>query len=290
LVGTITDSQDTMVKLSRRAVRLVVDTSRVELERLVRGVNSHRDGANVSHFLLERRLGAAGNVLIVPNGSANVGRVELALVGTSSSVGVGSLSINTVVLDHILEGIVHQTSVAAHVTLSSAAVNQVLLGKRDQGTSGDGMSAFNGTSRRERPAAAALTLVLDLSNNTLGPPVNVSGKGRRGNNSVSHHGDFVDLSQTLVQRVELLVGQISELVDSNSEGKVLLVGLANIIKVGLPDVEASLELFGGITLLVVLHPLGEESLVIWSFGQGEADEAQNHKGKEELSHVAEVSF
>jgi len=48
------------------------------------------------------------------------------------SVGVGSFGVDTAVVDDVLEGVVHQTTVAALVAVAARAVDEVLLGQGDE--------------------------------------------------------------------------------------------------------------------------------------------------------------
>lgn len=60
----------------------------------------------------------------------------------------------------VLESLVHQTAVATLVAVLGGAVDQLLLGQRDQATSLAEPLTFQRAGGRERPARAALTLVL----------------------------------------------------------------------------------------------------------------------------------
>jgi hypothetical protein len=55
--------------------------------------------------------------------------------------------------DDVLEGLVHETSVASLVSLGGGAINKVLLGKADESLGGTEVSTFGGASGGERPAA-----------------------------------------------------------------------------------------------------------------------------------------
>ena len=70
----------------------------------------------------------------------------------TNGVGVRSLSVDSVVLDDVLEGLGHQTTVATLVALSLAASNEVLLRKRHKVASGKSVLSLNGSSGGERPA------------------------------------------------------------------------------------------------------------------------------------------
>jgi hypothetical protein len=106
------------------------------LEACLARVDSYRCRGQIDG-LEKLRLRAASDIM----SGSNIGRIVLALVRTSSRV---------------------RTSIAAHVTLSSGAVNQVLFREGDETASSKEVSAFSRASRRERPAASTLLLVLDL--------------------------------------------------------------------------------------------------------------------------------
>jgi len=255
----ITYSQDTVVKLSGAAVGSVVDTAGVELERVVGSIDGNRDWADGGYSNLKSRFGTRLNILVSSEGRTAVGSVVLAST-ILSGVRVAGFSVNSVVVDDVLESIIHQTTVTSVVAFSLRAVNQVLLGETDKLTSVQSMSTFQGTGGRERPARAALALVLDTSNNALGPPIY-----RRGErNSVQDfrlrgNADFY-LLQTLVESVEFLVGEIGELVHSDGEAEALLVEFLNKLVVVLPDLPPVLELLVEVDFVVRPHPLDEFAL------------------------------
>jgi hypothetical protein len=93
----------------------------------------------------------------------------------SGFVWVVSLELKLVRLG-VLESVLLETTVATVVTPLEAggAVNELLLGERDEATGGEEVSTFEGTSGGESPAGTALTLILDSGDGTLGSPVNVS--------------------------------------------------------------------------------------------------------------------
>jgi len=84
-----------------------------------------------------------GNIGKAGDHGANVGRVELAGVRSSCCVWVAVFSVNSLVCDNVLEGLVHQTTIATLVSLVGGAVNEVLFGEGDQSLSGQEVSTFN---------------------------------------------------------------------------------------------------------------------------------------------------
>jgi len=121
------------------------------LEGHVGSINGNGDWA-FSNSGLESRFGSRGNVLVVGDGGSNVVSVEFAGVRSSGGVWVGSFGINSTVLDDVLEGLVHQTSIATHVSLGGGAINQILLREGNKVSGLEFVGSFDGTSGGERPA------------------------------------------------------------------------------------------------------------------------------------------
>jgi hypothetical protein len=144
------------------------------LERRVRGINGNGGRCCVDE-VLERALGSRGYIFETSDGgSAVAGRVS-ARVGSSGGVRVRGFSINSLVVDDVLESIIHETTVATFVTFGGGAINEILLREADKAASRKEVSSFSGTSGGERPARSALSLVLDPSYGSLGSPVNSGG-------------------------------------------------------------------------------------------------------------------
>jgi hypothetical protein len=101
-----------------RASRLVVNSRRVELERAVRSINGNGDRLE-GDGVEEGILGSRGNIGESGDGGSNVVSVESARVRASSGVRVRSFSINSAVLDNVLESLIHETTVATLVSLGS---------------------------------------------------------------------------------------------------------------------------------------------------------------------------
>jgi len=117
----------------------------------VGSINGNGDWS-VNNGLLESRFRSRLNISVGGDGGTNVVTVELAGVRSSGSVWVGSFGINTTVLDDVLEGLVHQSSLASHVSLGGGAVNQVLFREGNEVSSGELVGSFNGSSGGESPA------------------------------------------------------------------------------------------------------------------------------------------
>jgi len=168
--GAITNNQDTVVEVV--AAGGGEDTTRVELEGGLVGLNGDRDGAILDEgrevVLVARR---------VVDIRANRGDRRAGLASSLDTlVRVRRFGADAV-LDDVLEGIVHETAIASLVAIGRGAVHELLLRERDQGAGRDGVGALDGASGGEGPARAALTLVLDGGNGVLGAPVQ---RGRDG--------------------------------------------------------------------------------------------------------------
>mmetsp|Transcript_59217 Transcript_59217/g.95744 ORF Transcript_59217/g.95744 Transcript_59217/m.95744 type:complete len:253 (+) Transcript_59217:786-1544(+) len=121
-----------------------------------------------------------GKIAVVGNmGLLHSGLLHLAHSSCAGArvVGVELLGGDTAVLDDPLIRILHDTAIAALI-LALVALNELLLGERDEGVAGDHPGTLNGTGGGKRPAAAALALVLDVGHSTLGAPVYRGGDGR----------------------------------------------------------------------------------------------------------------
>jgi len=256
--GAVTDAQDTMIEGSARASGFVVNTAGIELEGLLRSIDGNADGTNVGRSGLESSLRARGDVGVGGKGGTTVGGIVLAIT-VFGGVGVAGFGVDTMVGDDVGEGIIHKTTVATIVTLGRRAVDEVLLGERNEGTGVDGMSTFDGASGGERPARTALTLVLYAGNDALLSPIDGSGESGGLDFDFNSFGNG-DGFQTLEDRGEFGVAQVAELVHGDGEADVLLVEFGNEVEVLFPDGITTLEFLGGVNLGVVTHPLVEDEL------------------------------
>jgi len=250
-----------VVQAAARASRLVVDTSLVELERVVAGVDGNADGLSVDGSD-EGSLRSSGNSLVAGDGGTNVGSAVVAL-SVLGGVWVRGLSVNTTVGSNVFEGAGHQTTIATLVSVRSGAVHQVLL--RDGGESSllDLADTLNGTSGGERPAATALTLVLDGCNGTRCSPVNSISYWDGGLllNSNSVDTSHVNVGSE-VDLLVLLVGEISHVGQAEDSLRVLVVPLLNVVHVPFEGVVSVEKLMGSIHSVVLVHPLSEGVLVL----------------------------
>jgi len=191
-------------------------------------------------------------------GGSRVGSV----VGTSSifsSVGIRVFSIDTSVVDDVLHGLSHQTTVATFISIRTRAINQVLLRERVELVGGDLVATFSRSSGGERPARTALSLVLNGSDGTFLGPV-PSGGGSSGIFvSLFSNGGGRDFSSKVELSV-FLVGQVSHVVHGNSVGFSRLVVFINELLVVLEDGISVLEFVVAVGLAMSLHPLNEKVL------------------------------
>jgi len=173
-------------------------------------------------------------------------------VRSSGSVWVGSLGINSSVLDDVCESLVHQTSVASHVSLGGGAINEVLLGEGDEFVVLQEPGSFNGSSGGERPARTALTLVLNSSDGSSFSPID----GGRGS---SHDIFWLTINfgdvHAIVDRNEFFASEIGEGVEGNRESTSFLVPVSDeFSRLGEDGESVSLFLHGDVHLVVFGHP------------------------------------
>jgi hypothetical protein len=140
-----------MVKNSGRASWFIINSRVVELERLVRGINGNRDDS-FSNSLSEVSFRSSSDIVVVDDISSNIVSLESASERSSGFIRVGSFSINSLVLDDVFEGTVHQSSVASLVSFRSGAINKILFRKGNKAARSLGVSSFNGSSGGESPA------------------------------------------------------------------------------------------------------------------------------------------
>jgi len=258
-VSAITNSQDTVVQVLGRAHRLIVDTRLVELEGVVGSIDGNGDGANGGNGGLQSSLRAGLDILVAGDGTTRVGSIVTASTITSS-VGVRSLGVKTLVGDDIGEGIVHQTTVATLVTLLGGAVNQVLLREGDELASSLEVSTLDGAGGGERPARTALALILDGGDVALSAPVDGRGVNLvAGNVNLSSAGGIA-LHGAKVSGLEFSIGQVTELVHAQLEGVALAVVLVDVSQVLVEDSLAHRLLSTEVGLLVLQLPGGPGSI------------------------------
>ena len=146
--GTVADSEHTVVEGG--SARAGQHTGGIELEAGLVGLNGDRhgllgDGGAESIGVL------LGDIVVSGDGSSGSARRRLARA-VGSLVGVRLLSAQTTVVDDVLEGVVHEATVAALVAVAAGAVNELLLGERHQLAGGDLSDTLDGAGGGESPA------------------------------------------------------------------------------------------------------------------------------------------
>lgn len=221
--SSVSDSKDLMIEeaSSTSALWLVVDSRGVEAEGINRGINGDSDWSN-SDSALESWLAELSDVDVSLNGDS---RSEI--IGTTESIlseiWIVSLSSNSSVIDHPLEGRGSESSIASSGLLLApvdpSAVDDLLLGDRDEVSGLDGPGSLDGSSRSECPARSTGTLILDHGDGTAGGPVDRSWE-IDGCVILMHHGGLVVGWALVVWHHDLgefLSLQISEVIHLKSE-------------------------------------------------------------------------
>jgi len=277
VLNTVTDEEDTVVHASGGA-RALVDATAVEGP--VGRINTDRERA-LSVESSDHGVLVLVDELPVREVVGSLGSIVLAgLVNTL--VGVISLSLHALT-DGIGEGIGHETTVAALIAdlLGGAridhavllAVNELLLGEGRKLLVGNKVDTLHVASGRESPARAALSLVLDGSDGTIGVPVLLlrivtEAVDLEGSNLTGHGGDGHGAE---VHRRELLLSHVSELVQGE-EATALTVEVTDKSPVGLEGVELGNVLLSVLVALAKLDlPVGEVLIDISSASSGGED-------------------
>jgi len=216
-VNTPANSQDTVVKSAGRASRLIVDTRGVKLEGRVAGINGNGSWSRVD-LLLEIGFGSRLDIGVALQGGTSVSDAVLAAGTILGGIRVGRFNINSSVLNDVVHGTGHKTTITTLVTIAVRTIHQVLLRESNEGVARDKVATFSGSSGGERPATSTLALVLHSSDSTLGSPVkrvwetNV-GVSRLVLDSRALHNHV----HASIDASELLSGEVGKLVDGNSE-------------------------------------------------------------------------
>jgi len=144
------------------------DTTLVVLEGSLIGFNGNGDWVDIDSGA--ESVGIVRSDILVTGDFGVFGSSEGLASTIFASVRIRSFGSETISFS-ILEGVVHETTRAAHVAIFASAVNQLLFRERGENLVLDLNSTFNVTSGRESPAGTALALVLDGGNSSLGNPV-----------------------------------------------------------------------------------------------------------------------
>ena len=205
-------------------------------------------GPTVATGLLQLRLVERLNLNVAYSSGSTLGS-SVRTVSFFGLVRVVSLRLDTTVDGNVRERVRHQTTVAAIVSLSSGAVNQVLLTQGNQFTTSTEMLTFQGASGGKRPARTTHSLVLDGGDVAMLAPVNSGWKcvgvlvlreQKVSAQTMVLAAQGLDLSQTLA--LEFLVSKITKLVHLDLVGKVALVQSLNFLQVVLEDLTTKLLL------------------------------------------------
>ena len=153
-ISAVSDKEDSMVELFRRAFFLVVDSGSVELEASVTSIDGDRDrslsgDSNLELFFISFRKIDESSVV-----SPNALLSEMALL-LGSFIRIRIFSVDSVILLDVLEGKVHQSTVASIVTVLGRAINDVLFGKGSESTGSSLVLSFEGSSSGESVATSA---------------------------------------------------------------------------------------------------------------------------------------
>jgi len=151
VLGTIADGKDTVVK-SGSAGGAGDDTTSVALEGHLVGLDGDRDGLDGNGGLEGSTGSVRGDIVVARDGNITAsfhGLVAVSGNTMSGGVGIGVLTNHGGLLG-ILEGVVHQTTVAAGV--DGRALDELLLREGDDVTGGLVVGTLHGTDGGESPA------------------------------------------------------------------------------------------------------------------------------------------
>lgn len=243
IFAAVANGQHTVVDLI--AAFIVEDTTSVELELVVHG-NSHGNGLIVqSSFHLLRRV--LRNVSETGHGESGVVTAALAITASVRVIRFGG----NAVFRHVGESVVHQTAVAAHVSVLGA-VDQSLFRELHEVASFDGVKTFQSANGGESPAGTALSLVLDVSNGTFLDPVDGFGLAFVAQDILNVAG--LSLNVAGFEGGEFFEGEIHVLVLAESVGEVLGVMLINHSEVFFENFESCVFFGSSVFLIVLLLP------------------------------------
>jgi len=198
----------------------------------------------------------------------------------SRDIGVrsGSDDLSVLVGEQPLEGVLHQTTVAALV--NGVARDELLLGEGGQVVTGEEPLALNASGGGERPARSALALILDVGDGTLGTPVNAAASGGllllsgelELSAALSDCG--LEVSIAVVVHLELLGRHVG--VRGGTEGGLGVDGLEGLSSLHvLNEVVEALHLLGGRVGLAVLGlELSPHGGVVSTTDRGDGQEHQ----------------
>ncbi|BAS91899.1 Os05g0108450 [Oryza sativa Japonica Group] len=215
---------------------------------------------------LHQRLLVVGRHVLVPGDGHHRRALPLVAVALLHGVRVRLLRAQPAGGGDVGEGVVHEAAIAPVVPVR-AAVDQLLLRQRRQVPRHDRVDPLHRRHRRERPAAAALPLVLHLRHRVLLPPVHLLRHLAVAHLPVPELLRRVVLAvrprrrrrEAEVGRLELVVGEVGELVEPQPVAGDLLVDVVDVVEVVLEHLEPPhLLLEARVRLPVLCHPLLEQ--------------------------------
>jgi len=253
-------SQHSVIQLRSRAVWLVVNSASVELEGRVRSINGNTCWSQVNLGL---------KIVLITSINVDVrserGTRVLGVVDTSSvlcSVWVACLGINSLVVNDILHGLGHESSVASLVALAVRAINEILLRQANELLLSYEVASLSRSSSGESPAGTTLLLVLDGGNSSMLIPVPGGRKSLWKSVSFIYSCSRSSVSGSKVESGKLRSSKIGELVEANLEGLIGSVVAVDEVQVVTEGSVSVKELVMMVALLVLLHPEGESGLVL----------------------------
>ena len=253
------------------------------MESVLIGFNSNGDGLKSNSGLEGIQVVGSDVNVLGDLGDRGAGLARSIL----SSVRIRRFSAESSVLDDVLEGIIHQSSIASLVSVAAGAVNQLLFREGGELSGLEGDSSFNRSGGGERPARSALSLVLDGGHGVVLSPVNVVRDGDQSIHVQSDSGDGrvdSDGLESSLLGLEFSKGQVSEFVDSQSPGASFSVVLGDHVVVGLEDVVSVGILGSGVRLVVGNLELGE-FLEVFLFRDTVSRSGEDGQEGKDESHV-----
>ena len=179
----------------------------------------------------------------------------------------------------VMHGTGWLTTIASIRAISStvSAVNKLLLREGKKLFCGNEMSTFKGTSGRESPAGAALTLILNSSNSAGSDPVDFRCISLLKNDSFSGRFNLSSAKQSLV----LLLRPVRHVVVTESE---VLLGSVASLNVGILSFE---EAEAGVPLVNISVVLGKLSQVLneFVFNWANSDSGSSESSECERFHL-----
>jgi len=268
-----------MVELSCRASWFIVDSAGVQLEGGVGSINGNRGGSSID-CVQESSFRSRCNISKALDGGSNVGSAESAGVWSSCSVWVGRFGINSIILNDVLECVIHQTTITSLISFRNGAIDKVLLGQGDELTSCDFVDSFNASSGGEGPARSTLSLILNGSDGSFSSPVPVSG-GFRVDFSIVHHSGKHDGDVHAIESgTKFFVGEIGIFIEANFESSSFSVPVSYEFGVLGKDCKSEVHFFGGLVNFVVgRHPFLEEESIVKRESKGEDGKEEKHRDR-----------